>query len=463
MHKHGFFREHQFAFSFLYRLVDLGILSAMLLLSTWICEIQFSYLHTTLGLSAILSFLYFSDLFGLYRSWRGNNYREIFLVLAGVVFGTFVVIALLGFLTKNTDILSRKMVFYWGGMFFAISAFWRYSLHLFLKELRKHGRNRRTFAIVGGTEAGVKLREYVNRHPELGMEFRGFFDDRRGHRLPCSRAGSFDDAIDLAREGRIDQIYIALSLRAEERINEIIMKCGDTTCDVYMVPDLLTFNLINARVQNIGEQVSLSVFESPYLGRFRPLKRTIDIVFSLGILTGIAIPMLVIAALIKITDPNGPIFFKQKRYGLSGKPIEVLKFRSMTTTDNGPVVQQATRDDPRVTRLGRILRKHSLDELPQFINVLKGDMSIVGPRPHAVAHNEEYRKKVDYYMLRHKVKPGITGWAQINGWRGETDTLDKMQRRIDHDLEYIRRWSPWLDIKIIFLTIFKGFNDDNVY
>lgn len=463
MQKSGFFREHQFAFSFLYRLVDLVMLSATLFIATWLCAVKFSYLHSSLALSAILAYLYFSDLFGLYRSWRGNKFIQLFFATAGVTFCCFIVITLLAFLTKNTDFVSRKLVFFWGGIYFSISIVWRYIFHWFLKELRKKGRNSRTFAIIGGTEAGIKLKDHIAEHPELGLEFLGFYDDRRESRLPCERTGSFDEAIELAREGKIDQIYIALTLRAEERINDIIMKCGDTTCDVYMVPDLLTFNLLNSRVQYIGDQVSLSVFESPYLGRFRPLKRTIDIVFSIGILTLIAIPMLVIAALIKITDPTGPVFFRQKRYGLSGKPIEVLKFRSMTTADNGAVVKQAKRNDPRVTPLGRILRKHSLDELPQFLNVLKGDMSIVGPRPHAIAHNEEYRKKVDYYMLRHKVKPGITGWAQVNGWRGETDTLDKMQRRIDHDLEYIRRWSPWLDIKIIFLTIFKGFNDDNVY
>jgi putative colanic acid biosynthesis UDP-glucose lipid carrier transferase len=176
----------------------------------------------------------------------------------------------------------------------------------------------------------------------------------------------------------------------------------------------------------------------------------------------IAIPMLIISILIKL-DSRGPIFFKQKRYGLDGKAINVWKFRSMTVADNGSVVKQATKGDARITKLGAILRKTSLDELPQFINVLQGHMSIVGPRPHAVAHNEEYRKLVDFYMLRHKMKPGITGWAQINGWRGETDTLEKMEKRIEFDLEYIRQWSLLLDIRIVFLTVFKGFINKNAY
>ena len=192
------------------------------------------------------------------------------------------------------------------------------------------------------------------------------------------------------------------------------------------------------------------------------LKRMFDIVFSLCVLSVIAIPMLVIAAIVKITSP-GPAIFKQLRYGLDGRSIEVWKFRSMSTMDNGSEVKQATKGDARITPVGAFIRKTSLDELPQFINVLQGSMSVVGPRPHAVAHNEQYRKLIPYYMLRHKVKPGITGWAQINGYRGETDTLDKMSGRVDYDLDYIRHWSLWMDIKIILLTLFKGFTGKNVH
>ena len=172
--------------------------------------------------------------------------------------------------------------------------------------------------------------------------------------------------------------------------------------------------------------------------------------------------MLVIATIIKFTS-RGPVLFKQDRYGLDGKKIKVWKFRSMTVTENADNVVQATKNDMRITPFGAFLRRTSLDELPQFFNALKGDMSVVGPRPHAVSHNEEYRKQVDYYMLRHKVKPGITGWAQVNGWRGETDTVDKMEMRIKYDLEYIRNWSLWLDFKIVLFTVFKSFNDKNAY
>lgn len=462
MQKHSFVKEHYFAFAFLYRSVDLMFVSLSLFASTLLTEVTFTYQHSTLLLGSVLVFLYFSDFLGLYHAKRGDLFRHVALSSASAWSGNFIVVVVVAFLTETLDLFPRTMFFYWFAITLASLIVWRFFLFTYLDNIRKHGRNTRTYAIIGGTDAGMQLKDHISNHPELGLNFRGFFDDRRQSRLPCERSGSFDEAIELARSSKVDQLYITLSMKAEDRINDIIFKCGDTTCDVYIVPDLLVFNLINSRVHHIGEQVSLSVFESPYFGNFHGLKRTIDIVFSVMILTLIAIPMLIIAAAIKFTS-GGPIIFKQRRYGLGGKSIEVWKFRTMTTAENGAHVKQASKNDPRITPLGGFLRKHSLDELPQFINVLKGDMSIVGPRPHAVAHNEEYRRKVSYYMLRHKVKPGITGWAQINGWRGETDTLEKMQQRVEHDLEYIRRWSPWFDIKIIFLTVIKGFTDDNAY
>ncbi|WP_235045480.1 exopolysaccharide biosynthesis polyprenyl glycosylphosphotransferase [Methylophaga lonarensis] len=192
------------------------------------------------------------------------------------------------------------------------------------------------------------------------------------------------------------------------------------------------------------------------------MKRVEDIVLSFMILLLIAIPMMFIALCIKTTS-KGPVFFKQTRYGMDGEKIRVWKFRTMYVAEDGPKVVQATRDDPRITPFGRFLRRTSLDELPQFFNSLGGSMSIVGPRPHAVAHNEEYRSKIHGYMLRHKVKPGITGLAQINGYRGETDTLDKMEGRVKYDLQYIQNWSLMLDLKIIMLTILRGFSGKNVY
>jgi putative colanic acid biosynthesis UDP-glucose lipid carrier transferase len=212
----------------------------------------------------------------------------------------------------------------------------------------------------------------------------------------------------------------------------------------------------------VGDIPTVSIHETPFYGVDGWVKRVEDIVLSSVILALIAIPMLIIATGVKFSSP-GPVIFRQRRYGLSGQEIEVWKFRSMTVCENGDDVRQATKCDPRITAFGAFLRRTSLDELPQFINVLQGRMSIVGPRPHAIAHNEEYRKLISGYMLRHKVKPGITGWAQINGWRGETESLDKMRNRVEHDLTYIRNWSLWLDIKIILVTALKGFCGKNAY
>jgi putative colanic acid biosynthesis UDP-glucose lipid carrier transferase len=229
-----------------------------------------------------------------------------------------------------------------------------------------------------------------------------------------------------------------------------------------LIPDVFTFNILQARTEEVNGVPVVPLFETPISGMNMVLKRLEDIILSISILVFISPVLVCISAVVKLTSP-GPVIFRQLRYGIGGKPINVWKFRSMKVMENGGEVVQATKEDSRVTPVGKFLRRTSLDELPQFINVLMGEMSIVGPRPHAVSHNEQYRKLIDGYMLRHKVKPGITGWAQINGWRGETDELEKMQKRVEYDLEYIRNWSVWFDIKIVFLTIFKGFVSKTAY
>lgn len=266
----------------------------------------------------------------------------------------------------------------------------------------------------------------------------------------------------MAKERDFRHVYVALPMQASERIKEIIDYFSDSTARVYIVPDFFTYDLIQSRWRNVGQVPTLSVRDTPFYGLTTFVKRLEDIVVSSIILTLISPLLLAVSIGVKLSSP-GPIIFKQYRYGIDGKKIKVWKFRSMKVMDNGNVVKQATKNDPRVTKFGSFIRRTSLDELPQFINVLQGRMSIVGPRPHAIAHNEEYRKIVNKYMLRHKVKPGITGWAQINGYRGETDTLYKMEKRVEYDLTYIRNWSLWLDIKIIFLTVFKGFAGKNTY
>lgn len=337
---------------------------------------------------------------------------------------------------------------------------------LILKISYKAGLNIKRIAIIGATASCKHLLSEINRRNELGYRVHGVFDDRCPARImnkwDVQVQGKIDDAIELAYSGKIDILFIALPLKAERRIGEILLRLGDTQVDVHYMPNILISTLVRSRCVNVGEIDTLSVFESPYLGAKEWIKRSEDIILSLLILTIIAVPLLVISIAIKLTSA-GPILFKQRRYGLKGEEILVWKFRSMYVLEDNEKVTQASRNDPRVTPLGRFLRRTSLDEFPQFFNVLFGSMSIVGPRPHAVAHNEAYRLRVRYYMLRHKVKPGITGLAQINGWRGETDTLDKMENRVKCDLQYIKNWSVWLDIKIIYLTVLRGFTDKDAY
>jgi putative colanic acid biosynthesis UDP-glucose lipid carrier transferase len=232
---------------------------------------------------------------------------------------------------------------------------------------------------------------------------------------------------------------------------------------VYIVPDMFLFSMFHGKWVQVGQVPAVSVFETPFYGIDGWLKRCEDIVIASLVLLLMALPMSLIAVAIKLTS-SGPVIFKQRRYGLDGKVFHIWKFRTMTVReDHSEALKQAQRNDSRVTRLGGFLRRSSLDELPQFFNVLAGTMSVVGPRPHATAHNERYRKMIQGYMVRHKVRPGITGWAQANGWRGETDTLDKMEARVEHDLWYIRNWSVLLDLKIIIHTALRGWRSVNAY
>jgi putative colanic acid biosynthesis UDP-glucose lipid carrier transferase len=264
------------------------------------------------------------------------------------------------------------------------------------------------------------------------------------------------------KKGNIDRVYITLPMRAEKRIKWLMNELADSTASVYLVPDIFMFELLHARSDIIAGIPTISIYDSPLDGSNGIVKRIEDLVLSAIILLLISPILLVMSFAIKITS-RGPILFKQIRYGIDGKAIEIWKFRSMIVLDNDKKFSQAKKNDVRLTPIGGFIRSTSLDELPQFFNVLQGRMSIVGPRPHAVVHNEQYRSLINGYMLRHKVKPGITGWAQVHGLRGETDTLEKMEKRIEFDLDYIRNWSLGFDIKIVVSTILKSFTDKNAY
>ncbi|HDZ1682386.1 TPA: undecaprenyl-phosphate glucose phosphotransferase, partial [Klebsiella pneumoniae] len=328
---------------------------------------------------------------------------------------------------------------------------------------RRIGYNKRRVAFAGSLPAGISLLETFRKQPWLGFEVKGIYEDSFSGTYDLELyAGKISDLINEARKGTIDRIYIAMHMRDEVAIKNMVSQLTDTTCSVLYIPDVFTFNILQSRTEEINGVPVVPLFDSPLNGINMVFKRLEDIIVSSLILILISPILLVIATAVKTTS-KGPVIFRQVRYGMDGKPIKVWKFRSMTVMENDDKVIQATKNDIRVTKVGKFLRSTSLDELPQFFNVLFGQMSVVGPRPHAVSHNEQYRSLIQGYMLRHKVKPGITGLAQINGWRGETDTLEKMEKRIEYDLLYIRGWSIWLDLKIIFLTVFKGFINKSAY
>jgi putative colanic acid biosynthesis UDP-glucose lipid carrier transferase len=324
----------------------------------------------------------------------------------------------------------------------------------------------RTAVIAGEGELGRSLAGRIRAAPHCGIRFVGYFDDRSLDRSPGVRPsenlGLLAHLADYVKRNRVDLIYITLPMASQPRLLKLLDALHDTTASIYFVPDIFLFDLIQARMDIMGGMPVIAVCESPFYGINGLVKYSSDVILATLILILISPVMLAIAIGIKLTS-RGPIVFKQRRYGVDGREIIVYKFRSMTVQEDGDVVRQATRDDERVTRFGAFLRRTSLDELPQFINVLQGRMSVVGPRPHAIAHNEMYRKLIKGYMIRHKVKPGITGLAQVSGLRGETDTVDKMRARIESDLTYLRNWSLRLDLKIILKTVYVVLFNRNAY
>lgn len=319
--------------------------------------------------------------------------------------------------------------------------------------------------IVGINEQALALAERLSFNNYIAAELLGFFEDRHDDRVPSHHLnlpvlGCIDDIAAYVKAHHVNIIYLSLPVASHERIVHLLDELKDTTASIYFVPDIFQTDLIQGRVGQIEDIPVVALCETPFIGFNGLIKRLADIAFATLILILISPVLIAVAIGVKLSSP-GPIIFKQRRYGLYGEEILVYKFRSMTVCEDGATVTQATKQDQRVTRFGAFIRKTSLDELPQFFNVLQGRMSIVGPRPHAVAHNEMYRKLIKGYMVRHKVKPGITGWAQVNGLRGETETLDKMKTRIDYDIDYLRNWSPKLDVYIILKTILVVFKGQN--
>ncbi len=464
----GVFQQHGAALVRLGRITDTVIITLMLVAvyqgRPWFSDR--SVLVDAVICFAVLECV--APFFNFNRSWRIVRMRyEMFDLVAYWTLGFMAIVGVFMALGDLTIVAAAQWMPLFARWYIAalltIIAF-RAVQRLFLRYYRAFGHDLRNTALIGATETAQQLQWTFAMHPWMGLRTIGVFDDRdpAAGRLGADDAGAglsgnVDALYALARAGRVSCIYITLPMAAEERIKRIIDRFGDTTASVYYCPPLSGFDLIGGRWDNIFGQPVISIVESPFEGYSGAVKRAEDLVLAAIILPLVAPVMLVCAILIKLGS-RGPVLYRQTRYGLDGKPFQIWKFRSMyVARDDGSV--QATKGDSRVTPIGRILRRTSLDELPQLFNVLAGSMSVVGPRPHPVALNEKFRPVIHRYMVRHKIKPGITGLAQINGWRGETETLDKMHQRIKQDIEYLRCWSVGLDLRILIRSVIVPITD----
>ncbi|MEK8025559.1 undecaprenyl-phosphate glucose phosphotransferase [Pseudaquabacterium rugosum] len=394
-----------------------------------------------------------------------NRFRQRFSTAAVEIakswFSTLLILLLFGYATRSLPLFDLQQLMLWAGITPVLQLMLVRMGHRVLSQHARLPENRRGAVVIGAGPVGLRMAQRVAASTGQGIDVAGFFDDRTDARVA---SGAQDQLLGTLRAAApyiaahgISHVFITLPLSQQPRILELLEDLQTTTASIYFVPDVFGVTIIQGRLLDMNGVPVVGICETPFTGTNRLVKRLSDIVLASLILLLISPLLIAVAIGVKLSSP-GPIIFRQKRNGLDGEEILVYKFRSMKVMENGAKVTQATKGDSRITPFGAFIRKTSLDELPQFINVLQGRMSIVGPRPHAVAHNEQYRQLIKAYMVRHKVKPGITGWAQVNGLRGETDTIDKMQARVEYDLAYLRNWSLALDLQIILRTlkVFKG-------
>ena len=398
-----------------------------------------------------------------------NRFRQTWLA-AGVDIvaswlGLLAILAAFGFATRSLQLFDRRVILWWAALTPGLQLVAAGLGRRVVLWLDSRAWNRRSAVIIGAGLLGMKVAKALQAGDQE-VTVLGFFDDRSDDRVHVDavplRRGALKDLAPFVRANGVHEVYITLPLGTQPRIVRLLEDVQGTTASVFFVPDVFGISIIQGRLQDVNGVPVVGICETPFTGTNHLVKRISDIVIASVILILISPLMLALAVGIKLSSP-GPVIFRQRRNGLDGEEIYVYKFRSMRAMDDGPTVKQAQKGDSRITPFGGFLRRTSLDELPQFINVLQGRMSVVGPRPHAVAHNEEYRQMIKAYMVRHKVRPGITGWAQVNGYRGETDTVDKMQARVEYDLEYLRNWSLGLDLQIIARTVKLVFFDRNAY
>ena len=414
----------------------------------WPTELPLSYQLLLVSAGALLGF--FIDT--LYRSWRLQNLLHMLRVLLMVWLGVMAIEVIGLFLSKTATDVSRAWFLIWGVSSYLLLCIERVVVYLWLRGLRRKGLNFKTVLVVGINSIGAQVIEKLSHANFTGMKVIGHVEPQE-----------VVNYMNMPQHQQPQEVWICLPLSDVKGIQSSLLALNQSVASIRLVPDWFSSKLMG---HGLSEELGMPMVDlsySPVSGATWFIKELVDRVLAAIILVLVS-PLMVLIALAIYFTMGGPVLFKQIRNGWNGKLIRIYKFRTMKVHHelNGQVTQ-AQKDDERVTALGAFLRKTSLDELPQFYNVLQGRMSIVGPRPHVVSHNEYYRQMVPRYMLRHKVKPGITGWAQINGFRGETDTLDKMEKRVELDLYYIERMSLWLDLKIIVLTVVKGFVNRNAY
>ncbi|MDQ0623109.1 undecaprenyl-phosphate glucose phosphotransferase [Paraburkholderia graminis] len=435
----------------------------------WLDDMQ----SVSLAFDVLLVVVFFPAL-GIYQSWRGKPLYDLLCRVAGGWAMVEVTGVLISFSLHRADSLSRLWLVYWAAATIVLLIVTKVIVYSILRGLRREGFNQRAVAIVGGAPYGRFLIQQMRSRPDAGFSPVVVFDENgtiNPYEDPDAAAAiegvpverDYQRMIQLVRQRAIRELWLALPISKEKEIHRIVMDLRNDFVNIRFIPDVRSLTLFNQPMVELLGVPAINLAASPITDLRVLPKRIFDRLFALAALTALAPLMLGIAVLVKLSSP-GPVLFRQKRKGIDGNEFEIYKFRSMKVhKEEAGKITQATRRDPRITAVGAFLRRTSLDELPQFINVLRGEMSVVGPRPHALEHDDIYKDLVKGYMHRYRIKPGITGWAQINGYRGETDRIEKMMGRVKLDLYYMQHWTFWLDIKIVVLTLWKGFVGSNAY
>jgi putative colanic acid biosynthesis UDP-glucose lipid carrier transferase len=469
MFPRGLLQEYASTLSLIARFIDIFcVLAAGALAYYWrFGNFNFpSHYEVAFLISALLTLIVFSTS-GIYTSWRGKRWLHQARIVTMVWISVAIIMILISFLTKTSTVYSRIWMGTWVLTAWGFLLGFRLVFYKTLQYMRKKGWNHKRIIIVGTGDLARNVAKKIRESSWIGLDIVAFYDDDAcavtreidGIDVKCG----VNNLQSIVTNNRINEVWLALPLKEEERMKQILEDLRQSTVTIRFVPGIFGFRLFNHSLTEVAGLPIIDLNASPIVGVNRFIKELEDKVLSLLILIIISPIVLLIAIGVKLSSP-GPVIFKQNRHGWDGRPIKVYKFRTMEVHEECEgQVTQACKYDVRVTKFGAFLRRTSLDELPQFFNVLQGRMSIVGPRPHAIEHSNQYKDQIDAYMLRHKVKPGITGWAQVNGWRGQTDTLEKMKKRVEYDLYYIENWTVWLDLKIIFMSLFTGFVHKNAY